>query len=166
MSENTPVVSNDEAELVEALHVVETKKQSKAKRESKRAPKKPQVISVSVENATINFDDNTVHTEQLEPDVETVPKAKARPKNKSKTTVVEQVTAVESTNISTTEKMNDVVEIHTNKQTVSSPNCHKVMAPKTLKYNHKHICPAKEHVECVKNSPIEQIDQDLLQVLT
>ncbi|MFM7990434.1 MAG: hypothetical protein ACKPKO_65065 [Candidatus Fonsibacter sp.] len=62
--------------------------------------------------------------------------------------------------------MNDLVEIHTNKQTVSCPNCHKVMAPKTLKYNHKHICPAKEHVECVKNSPIEQIDQDLLQVLT
>ena len=53
MSENTPVVSNDEAELVEALDVVETQKPSKAKRESKRAPKKPKVISVSVEKTLL-----------------------------------------------------------------------------------------------------------------
>ncbi|MFM7990435.1 MAG: hypothetical protein ACKPKO_65070, partial [Candidatus Fonsibacter sp.] len=79
-------------------------KPSKAKRESKRVPKKPKIISASVENATIDFDDNIVHTEQPEPDIETVPKVKARPNKKSKTTVVEQVTAVESTNISTTEK--------------------------------------------------------------
>ena len=62
--------------------------------------------------------------------------------------------------------MNDVVEIHTNKQKVYGPNCHKVMAPKTLRYNHKHICPAKEHVECVKIVLLNKLTKDLLQVLT
>ncbi|MFM7983359.1 MAG: hypothetical protein ACKPKO_28955 [Candidatus Fonsibacter sp.] len=46
--------------------------------------------------------------------------------------------------------MLDVVEKRPNKITVACPDCNKIMAPKTLKYNHKHICPAKENRTCEK----------------
>ena len=45
----------------------------------------------------------------------------------------------------------DVVDKPITKETVSCPNCYKVMAPKTLKYNHKHTCPAKDKTAVVNN---------------
>ncbi|MFM7989506.1 MAG: hypothetical protein ACKPKO_60350, partial [Candidatus Fonsibacter sp.] len=41
--DNTPVVSNDDAEPVESLDVVETNKPNKPKRVSKREPNKPEL---------------------------------------------------------------------------------------------------------------------------
>ena len=40
-----------------------------------------------------------------------------------------------------------------------------VMAPQTLKYNHKHTCPAKDKAAIVNNQA-EQLVQDLVRVLT
>ncbi|MFM7982272.1 MAG: hypothetical protein ACKPKO_23430 [Candidatus Fonsibacter sp.] len=53
MSDNTPVVSNDEAEHVEALDVVETTKPSKPKRVPKKVTKKLNVITVSGDNTPV-----------------------------------------------------------------------------------------------------------------
>ena len=58
MSDNTPVVSNDEAELVEALDVVEMTKPSKPKRVSKKVTKKPKVITVSGDNTPVVSNDD------------------------------------------------------------------------------------------------------------
>jgi len=109
---------------------------------------------VSVDNASIDFDQTTVEIKQpvapslagmqpeppieparMQPDTEPViepkPKAKARstPKKKPKATTVEQEAEVDSNN----EASHDVVDKPIIKETVSCPNCHKVMAPKTLK---------------------------------
>ncbi|MFM7978257.1 MAG: hypothetical protein ACKPKO_02990 [Candidatus Fonsibacter sp.] len=66
MSDNTPVVSNDEAELVEALDVVETAKPSKPKRVSKKVTKKPKVITVTSDNTPVVSNDDAEPVEALD----------------------------------------------------------------------------------------------------
>ncbi len=86
---------------------------------------------VSVDNASIDFDQTAVEIKQPEPPIEPViePKAKASstPKKKPKATTVEQEAEVDSNN----EVSHDVVDKPIIKETVSCPNCYKVMAPKT-----------------------------------
>jgi len=74
-------------------------------------------------------------------------KARSTPKKKPKATTVEQEAEVDSNN----EVSHDVVDKPIIKETVSCPNCYKVAAPKTLKYNHKHTCPAKDKTAVVNN---------------
>ena len=61
---------------------VETIKPSKPKNASKRVSKKPKIITVSVDNASIDFDQTAVEIKQreepIEPVIEPKPKAKAR----------------------------------------------------------------------------------------
>ncbi len=149
MIETTPDVSMNDTEAVETI------KPSKPKNASKRVSKKPKIITVSVDNASIDFDQTTVEIKQpaeespIEPVIEPKPKTKARstPKKKPKATTVEQEAEVDSNN----EVSHDVVDKPIIKETVSCPNCYKVMAPKTLKYNHKHTCPAKDKTAIVNN---------------
>jgi len=121
---------------------------------------------VSVDNASIDFDQTTVEIKQpespIEPVIEPKPKTKARstPKKKPKATTVEQEAEVDSNN----EVSHDVVDKPIIKETVSCPNCYKVMAPKTLKYNHKHTCPAKDKTAVVNNQTEPPV-QDHFKVL-
>ena len=57
-------------------------------------------------------------------------------------------------------------EISSVKTTVACPNCYKVMAPKTLKYNHKYTCPAKDKAEPMKEDKPKQMNKDPDIVLT
>jgi hypothetical protein len=164
MIETTPDVSMNDTEAVETI------KPSKPKNASKRVSKKPKIITVSVDNASIDFDQTTVEIKQreepiepvIEPVIEPKPKTKARstPKKKPKATTVEQEAEVDSNN----EVSHDVVDKPIIKETVSCPNCYKVMAPKTLKYNHKHTCPAKDKTAIV-NSQTEPPVIDHFKVL-
>ena len=166
MIETTPDVSMNDTEAVETI------KPSKPNNASKRVSKKPKIITVSVDNASIDFDQTTVEIKQpaeespiepvIEPVIEPKPKAKARstPKKKPKATTVEQEAEVDSNN----EVSHDVVDKPILKETVSCPNCYKVMAPKTLKYNHKHTCPAKDKTAIV-NSQTEPLVLDHFKVL-
>ena len=76
MIETTPDVSMNDTEAVETI------KPSKPKNASKRVYKKPKIITVSVDNASIDFDQTTVEIKQpespIEPVIEPKPKAKAR----------------------------------------------------------------------------------------
>ena len=116
----------------------------------------------------LTFDQTTVEIKQqaeespIEPVIEPKAKAKARstPKKKPKATTVEQEAEVDSNN----EVSHDVVDKPIIKETVSCPNSYKVMAPKTLKYNHKHTCPAKDKTGIV-NSQTEPPVQDHFKVL-
>ena len=81
MIETIPDVSNHETEEIETIKPNKPKNESK----SKRTPKKPKIITVSLDNASIGFDQTTVERKQPvapspEPQTETViePKAKAR----------------------------------------------------------------------------------------
>jgi hypothetical protein len=94
MIETTPDVSMNDTEAVETI------KPSKPKNASKRVSKKPKIITVSVDNASIDFDQTTVEIKQpaeespiepaIEPVIEPKPKTKARstPKKKPKATTV------------------------------------------------------------------------------
>jgi len=94
MIETTPDVSMNDTEAAETI------KPSKPKNASKRVSKKPKIITVSVDNASIDFDQTAVEIKQpespiepvIEPVIEPKPKAKARstPKKKPKATTVEQ----------------------------------------------------------------------------
>ena len=121
MIETTPDVSLNDTEAVETI------KPSKPKNASKRVSKKPKIITVSIDNASIDFDQTTVEIKQpkspIEPVIEPKPKAKARstPKKKPKATTVEQEAEVDSNN----EVSHDVVDKPIIKETVSCPNCYK-----------------------------------------
>ncbi|MFM7983358.1 MAG: hypothetical protein ACKPKO_28950, partial [Candidatus Fonsibacter sp.] len=80
-SDNTLVVSNYEAELVEAIYVVETTKPSKPKRVSKKVTKKPKVINVTSDNTPVVSNDDAEPVEALDVVETTKP---SKPKRESK----------------------------------------------------------------------------------
>ena len=64
MIETTPDVSMNDTEAVETI------KPSKPKNASKRVSKKPKIITVSVDNASIDFDQTAVDIKQPESPIE------------------------------------------------------------------------------------------------
>jgi len=87
MIETIPDVSNHETEEIETIKPNKPKNESK----SKRTPKKPKIITASLDNASIDFDQTTVERKQPvapspEPQTETViePKAKSTTNIESK----------------------------------------------------------------------------------
>jgi len=100
---------------------------------------------------------------EIEPikEPEPKPRAKARtvPKRMPKTIVVDQDADVATYVDSNIESSRENVVKPNNKETVTCPNCCKVMAPKTLKYNHKRTCPAKDKTGVIKQQ-IKQPELD------
>jgi hypothetical protein len=80
MIETTPDVSMNDTEAVETI------KPSKPKHASKRLSKKPKIITVSVDNASIDFDQTTVEIKQREEPIEPVIEPVIEPKPKAKST--------------------------------------------------------------------------------
>jgi hypothetical protein len=87
-------------------------------------------------------------------------KARTIPKRMPKTIVVDQDADVATDVDSNIESPRENVVKPNNKETVTCPNCCKVLAPKTLKSNHKHTCPAKDKTGII-NQQIKQPDLDI-----
>ena len=77
-----------------------------------------------------------------------------------KTIVVDQDADVATDVDSNIESPRENVVKPNNKETVTCPNCCKVLAPKTLKSNHKHTCPAKDKTGII-NQQIKQPELDI-----
>jgi len=77
MIETTPDVSMNDTEAVETI------KPSKPKNAAKRISKKPKIIIVSVDNASIDFDQTTAEKKQLAEESPIEPVIEPKPKTKS-----------------------------------------------------------------------------------
>ena len=156
------------------------KARSGAKRKSKETIIEREVIDIDLDKGTL----------QTEPDIVEMPKAKPKArsgaKHKSKETIIERevididldkgtlqtepdivempnvkddTVVVSPTNTSPNNATCETPEISSVKTTVACPNCFKVMAPKTLKYNHKYTCPARDKTEPMKDDKPKQMDK-------
>ena len=178
MVETTPIEPNlnetDKPDVEMNTYDITTPDKNKVT--PKRTSKKSKTI-------TIDFGEDALQTENLEPQIELVKKPKAKPKarsgakRKSKETIIERevididldkgtlqtepdivempnvkddTVVVSPTNTSPNNAACESSEISSVKTTVACPNCYKVMAPKTLKYNHKYTCPARDKTEPMK----------------
>ena len=120
------------------------KARSGAKRKSKETIIEREVIDIDLDKGTL----------QTEPDIVEMPNVK------------DDTVVVSPTNTSPNNATCESSEISSVKTTVSCPNCYKVMAPKTLKYNHKYTCPAKDKAEPMKEDKPKQMNKDPDIVLT
>lgn len=194
MVETTPIEPNlnetDKPDVEMNTYDITTPDKNKVT--PKRTSKKSKTI-------TIDFGEDALQTENLEPQIELVKKPKAKPKarsgakRKSKETIIERevididldkgtlqtepdivempnvkddTVVVSPINTSPNNAICESSEISSVKTTVSCPNCYKVMAPKTLKYNHKYTCPAKNKTEPIKEDKPKQMNKDPDIVLT
>lgn len=187
MVETTPIEPNlnetDKPDVEMNTYDITTPDKNKVT--PKRTSKKSKTIS-------IDFGEDALQTENLEPQIELVKKPKAKPKarsgakRKSKETIIERevididldkgtlqtepdivkmpnvkddTVVVSPTNTPPNNATCESSEISSVKTTVSCPNCYKVMAPKTLKYNHKYTCPARDKTEPMKEDKPKQMDK-------
>ena len=115
-----------------------------AKRKSKETIIEREIIDIDLDKGIL----------QTEPDIVEMPNVK------------DDTVVVSPTNTSPNNAACESSEISSVKTTVSCPNCYKVMAPKTLKYNHKYTCPAKDKSEPMKKDKPKQMNKDPDIVLT
>ena len=113
------------------------KARSGAKHKSKETIIEREVIDIDLDKGTL----------QTEPDIVEMPNVK------------DDTVVVSPTNTSPNNATCETPEISSVKTTVACPNCFKVMAPKTLKYNHKYTCPARDKTEPMKDDKPKQMDK-------